>query len=101
MSKIHTCINTAMTIDGSGPPPCVACAEMPRCSHGMLASLGHCDVCTERGRVVAWLREEARRVWDSYASSGGTSQGNAVEACAVAIENGEHLTPNRQEENEP
>lgn len=46
----------------------------------------------ERARIVAWLRAEARRVWDSYASSGRTSEGNAVEAAALAIERGEHVS---------
>ncbi len=54
----------------------------------------------ERARIVAWLRAEARRVWDSYASSGRmsdassgrTSEGNAIEAAALAIERGEHVS---------
>ena len=41
---------------------------------------------------MASLRAEARRVWDSYASSGRTSEGNAIEAAALAIERGEHVS---------
>ncbi len=79
MSKPHTCINTATTIDGSGPPPCAACAELPRCSHGMLASLGHCDVCTERSAIVGWMR-----TFDVE---------KGIDYLADAIEAGEHLEP--------
>lgn len=50
----------------------------------------------ERTLIVKWLREEARRVWDSYASSGRTSEGNAVEAAAVGIEIGAHRPVNRE-----
>jgi hypothetical protein len=41
--KLHSCTLTVNPMHG--PIPCEACAEMPRCPHGMRADVDRCDSC--------------------------------------------------------
>jgi hypothetical protein len=90
----HTCINTATTIDGRGPPPCEACAETLTClacgARGIGIGFKHeCDPLAaraERAAVVTWLRAQAVPVPHAVRATETT-----VQMLATAIENGEHL----------
>ncbi len=80
MSKTHTCINTA---GGMIPPPCEACAEMPRCPHGGRHGMDKCDACMLV--LVRMVVRDARLV---AACFGGTGSQMVLSAPGRTLEDG-------------